>query len=71
MRQERAITAAGLVSADMAYDLPLVRVEVVDGIAIATIDNPPINLMTLELFAQPFLSSGKYTSFKEFAEVKR
>jgi hypothetical protein len=26
--------------------------------------------LTLELFAQPFLSSGKYTSFKEFAEVK-
>jgi hypothetical protein len=26
--------------------------------------------LTLEMFAQPFLSSGKYTSFKEFAEVK-
>lgn len=26
--------------------------------------------LTLELFAQPFLSSGKYTTFKEFAEVK-
>jgi len=26
--------------------------------------------LTLELFAQPFLSSGHYTSFKEFAEVK-
>jgi hypothetical protein len=26
--------------------------------------------LTLELFAQPFLSSGKYASFKEFAEVK-
>src|SRR5205807_8626072 len=26
--------------------------------------------LTLELFAQPFLASGKYTSFKEFAEVK-
>jgi hypothetical protein len=26
--------------------------------------------LTLELFAQPFLSSGKFTSFKEFAEVK-
>jgi hypothetical protein len=26
--------------------------------------------LTLELFAQPFLSSGKYTNFKEFAEVK-
>ncbi len=25
--------------------------------------------LTLELFAQPFLASGKYTSFKEFAEV--
>jgi hypothetical protein len=26
--------------------------------------------LTLELFAQPFLASGKFTSFKEFAEVK-
>jgi len=26
--------------------------------------------LTLELFAQPFLSSGHYTTFKEFAEVK-
>jgi hypothetical protein len=26
--------------------------------------------LTLELFAQPFLASGKYTSFKEFAQVK-
>jgi hypothetical protein len=26
--------------------------------------------LTLELFAQPFLASGRYTSFKEFAEVK-
>ncbi|HEX6628900.1 MAG TPA: DUF5916 domain-containing protein [Gemmatimonadaceae bacterium] len=26
--------------------------------------------LTLETFAQPFLSSGKYTSFKEFTEVK-
>jgi hypothetical protein len=26
--------------------------------------------LTLELFAQPFLASGKYSSFKEFAEVK-
>ncbi len=26
--------------------------------------------LTLELFAQPFLASGKYTSFKEFAEAK-
>lgn len=26
--------------------------------------------LTLELFAQPFLASGKYTSFKEFAEPK-
>ena len=26
--------------------------------------------LTLELFAQPFLASGKYTSFKEFAETK-
>jgi hypothetical protein len=26
--------------------------------------------LTLELFAQPFLASGRYTSFKEFAEIK-
>ncbi|MFL5478429.1 MAG: DUF5916 domain-containing protein, partial [Gemmatimonadaceae bacterium] len=26
--------------------------------------------LTLEMFAQPFLASGKYTNFKEFAEVK-
>ena len=26
--------------------------------------------LTLEMFAQPFLSSGHYSSFKEFAEVK-
>ena len=26
--------------------------------------------LTLQLFAQPFLASGKYTSFKEFAEPK-
>jgi hypothetical protein len=26
--------------------------------------------LTLEMFAQPFLASGKYTKFKEFAEVK-
>jgi len=43
---------AGLVSGAMAYDLSLVHVEVAGGIATATIDNPPINLMTLELFGQ-------------------
>jgi hypothetical protein len=26
--------------------------------------------LTLEMFAQPFLASGKYTKFKEFAEAK-
>jgi Domain of unknown function (DUF5916) len=26
--------------------------------------------LTLEMFAQPFLASGRYSSFKEFAEVK-
>jgi hypothetical protein len=26
--------------------------------------------LTLEMFAQPFLASGKYTNFKEFAQVK-
>ncbi|HMG70635.1 MAG TPA: DUF5916 domain-containing protein [Gemmatimonadaceae bacterium] len=26
--------------------------------------------LTLEMFAQPFLASGKYTKFKEFAELK-
>ena len=26
--------------------------------------------LTLEMFAQPFLASGHYTSFKEFAETE-
>ena len=34
----------------MAYDYELVRVSVQDGVAVATIDNPPINLMTTALF---------------------
>ena len=36
----------------MVYDFSLVHVEVAAGVATATIDNPPINLMTLELFGQ-------------------
>jgi enoyl-CoA hydratase/carnithine racemase len=36
----------------MAYELKLIGVEVLDGVAIATIDNPPINIMTLPLFGE-------------------
>ena len=34
------------------YDYELLRVRVEDGVATATIDNPPINVMTLPLFAE-------------------
>jgi enoyl-CoA hydratase/carnithine racemase len=36
----------------MAYDYQLIDVEVRDGVALATIDNPPINLMTQPLFIE-------------------
>ena len=36
----------------MAYEYDLLRVELDAGVAFATIDNPPINLMTLPLFAE-------------------
>jgi enoyl-CoA hydratase/carnithine racemase len=36
----------------MAYDYQRIRVEVADRVAFATIDNPPINLITLELFLE-------------------
>lgn len=36
----------------MAYDLSLVHVEIAGRVATATIDNPPINLMTGALFAE-------------------
>lgn len=36
----------------MPYDYELLHVEIADGVATATIDNPPINLITLGLFAQ-------------------
>jgi enoyl-CoA hydratase/carnithine racemase len=36
----------------MAYDYSLLSVTVEDRVAIATIDNPPINLMTLPLFGE-------------------
>jgi enoyl-CoA hydratase/carnithine racemase len=36
----------------MAYDFELVHVEVDRGVAFATIDNPPINLMTMALFSE-------------------
>ncbi len=36
----------------MAYDYSLLRVELEDGVAWATIDHPPINLITLELFGE-------------------
>ena len=34
------------------YDYELLRVRVEDGVATATIDNPPINVMTLPLFGE-------------------
>lgn len=36
----------------MGYDYELVRVDLKDGVAFATIDNPPINLITLPLFGE-------------------
>lgn len=36
----------------MGYELPLIRVEQGAGVCFATIDNPPCNVITLELFAQ-------------------
>lgn len=36
----------------MAYDYQRIRVEQRDGVAFATIDNPPINLMTPELYGE-------------------
>ena len=36
----------------MAYEFDLVRVELDGGVAVATIDNPPINLMTIPLFLE-------------------
>ncbi len=33
----------------MSYELELIRVEIEDGVATATIDNPPVNVMTLPL----------------------
>ena len=35
----------------MAFDYERLQVEIDGGVAFATIDNPPINVMTLELFA--------------------
>lgn len=36
----------------MAYNYKLIRVEKQDRIAIATVDAPPINIITTELFAE-------------------
>ncbi|MDX1383561.1 MAG: enoyl-CoA hydratase/isomerase family protein, partial [Thermoanaerobaculia bacterium] len=36
----------------MAYDYERVRVRSEDGVLVATIDNPPINLFSLELYAE-------------------
>jgi enoyl-CoA hydratase/carnithine racemase len=36
----------------MAYDYQLVRVTVDDGVAVATIDAPPINVMTIPLYIE-------------------
>ncbi|MEE3327368.1 MAG: enoyl-CoA hydratase/isomerase family protein [Myxococcota bacterium] len=35
-----------------AYDYTMIAVEVADGVAWATVDNPPINLITLPLFGE-------------------
>lgn len=36
----------------MDYDYPHIRVEIDAGVCVATIDHPPINLMTMELFGE-------------------
>ena len=36
----------------MAYEYELIQVELDAGVATATIDNPPINLITLQLFGE-------------------
>ena len=36
----------------MSYDYPLIHTRLEHGVLTATIDNPPINLMTLQLFGQ-------------------
>lgn len=36
----------------MAYDYARLKVEPADGLLVATIDNPPINLLTIELFRE-------------------
>ena len=48
-----AVGEPSLQGADMAYDdYDLIRIEVKDGVAVATVDAPPINVMTLPLFAE-------------------
>jgi enoyl-CoA hydratase/carnithine racemase len=36
----------------MAYDYPLIRTRLEEGVLYATLDNPPINLFTMELFQE-------------------
>ena len=36
----------------MAYDFDLVRVEITDGVAVATVDAPPMNVMTIPLYIE-------------------
>lgn len=36
----------------MAYEYELISVEIEDGVAFATVDNPPINIITLPLFRE-------------------
>ncbi|MEJ2131576.1 MAG: enoyl-CoA hydratase/isomerase family protein [Gammaproteobacteria bacterium] len=36
----------------MAYDYELISVEIEEGVAFATVDNPPINIITLPLFRE-------------------
>ena len=48
----------------MAYEYERLRVEIDRGVAFATIDNPPINLMTLPLFMD-LLRFGKQVADDE------
>ena len=36
----------------MTYDFTLVRVEITDGVAVATVDAPPMNVMTIPLYIE-------------------
>jgi enoyl-CoA hydratase/carnithine racemase len=46
----------------MAYDYQLVRVTVDDGVAVATIDAPPINVMTIPLYIELAQLAGELSA---------